>query len=143
MEFQLKMEHAALGTSLEGDVRKALEERSGWLSRPLPRLPVARKKKKSKKSKTGKAKAALVRPNMLNLRSPCPRGCHKRKAPLPKGPDRKDYPILRKSCKQRPLLVQLIRLEQERREAETAFWTDCASKPCCGTMDDCPLREVT
>lgn len=121
-DAQIEMEKISAGTVFEEDVRQALDEHRGWLAGDLPRLV--------------KNKSRLV-----NLRAPCPRGCCKRKAPLPKGASRTCYPKLRKACKQRELALSLIRLEYKRREKEDEFWKTHPRKVCCGTMQRCPLRQ--
>jgi hypothetical protein len=119
-DVQVAMENLVADTILEADVRQALDERRGWLAEESPRLT--------------RDRTALV-----NLRSPCPRGCSKRKAPLPKGADRKAYPILRRRCKQRELLLSVVKLEMKRRAKEEEYWAQHPRKECCGTMKACPL----
>lgn len=121
-DSQLKMEELARSSFLETDVAMALEARTGWLAGKLPRLTKDQK-------------------HLTNLRSPCPRGCFKRKTPLPKGARRRVHPILRKGCKQKELILALIKLEYERRKKEDEFWASHPRKVCCGTMRDCPLRK--
>jgi hypothetical protein len=115
------MEKLAAGTALQEDVRQALDENRGWLADSLPRLT---------KDKT----------RLVNLRSPCPRGCCKRKSPLPKSLGRVCYPKLRRGCKQRELVLALVKLEYARRRKEEEFWKQHPRKTCCGTMRECPLK---
>jgi hypothetical protein len=123
-DVQLKMEELAAGTFFAEDVRQALDEGTGWLTGTLPRL-------------------TKDRSQLINLRSPCPRGCSTRKTKLPKGARRTCYPILRRGCSQRELVLSLVKLEYERRRKEVEFWKQHPRKVCCGTMRDCPLpREV-
>jgi hypothetical protein len=121
-DVQVEMEELAAGTFLQEDVRQALDEGRGWLADALPRLT--------------KDKLRLI-----NLRSPCPRGCCKRKAPLPKSPGRTCYPTLRRRCKQRELVLSLVKLEYARRKKEKEFWAQHPRKVCCETMRDCPLKR--
>ena len=121
-DIQIKMEKLAQGTIFEDDVRFALEEGRGWLAERLPRLT---------KDQT----------RLTNLGAPCPRGCFKRKAPLPKGVHRKNHPVVRSNCREKDLIREIIRLEFDRRRCEKEFWLWHPRKVCCGTMTNCPLER--
>lgn len=120
-DLQIEMEDLARGTIFESDVKQAHDNRIGWLTEKLPRL-------------TKDANS------LVNLRAPCPRGCSKRKAPPPKGPGRKSYPVIRRRCDHRELMLALVKLELKRRKKEEEFWGQHPRKQCCGTMKECPLR---
>lgn len=109
-DHQRKLEDLAKGTLFEADVELALHGGSSWLSDNLPRLH-------------------LKEPRLTNLRAPCPRGCMRR-----------GHPVLRRKCKQRELIFDIVREETARRKAEKKFWDSYPRKTCCGTMDDCPLQ---
>ena len=119
---QLQMEAISAHTCFEEDVRNALENGKGWLAQKLPRL-----------TKDGT--------RLVNQRAPCPRGCQKRRTPLPKGFNRKPHPILRKSCKKADIMFALVKLERERRKKDGEFWDQHPRKVCCGTMSHCPLKK--
>jgi hypothetical protein len=108
-DHQRELERLAKGTQFEEDVERALHSRCGWLADELPRL-----------HKDGT--------RLVNLRSPCPKGCEKRR-----------HPIVRRRCKQRELMFRLVKEEHLRREAERKFWEAYPRKQCCGTMKSCPL----
>jgi hypothetical protein len=108
---QRNLESLAKGTCFEGDVDDALHAQLGWLAGSIPRL-----------HRDGT--------RLVNLRSPCPRGCKKRK-----------HPILRRKCKQRDLMFRLVKEEHLRRQAEQRFWDNYPRKICCGTMGSCPLLK--
>ena len=109
-EHQRKLEDLAKGTPFADDVEQALHGGSSWLSGDIPRLHPKEAR-------------------LTNLRAPCPRGCIRR-----------GRPILRRKCKQRELMFEIVREEISRRKAEKLFWDNCPRKTCCGTMDGCPLR---
>lgn len=109
-KHQKKMEDLAEGSPFQSEVTDALEGGDGWLAGEIPRL-----------SKDGK--------RLVNLRAPCPRGCLRRK-----------HPILRRKCKQKFLIYELIKHEHLRREEESKFWAEFEGRPCCETMKQCPLR---
>ena len=73
------------------------------------------------------------RSRLLNLRSPCPRGC-KRRGRL----------VLRADCCDRGAMVALLGNERRRAMALEEFWEAVKADPrseCCGTMRSCPLRD--
>jgi hypothetical protein len=111
-KHQRKLESLARGTILANDVEDALHGQSGWISGPLPRLHRTENR-------------------LTNLRSPCPRGC-----------TRRGRPIVRRRCKQRQLIFEIVREERHRRSAELEFWKSFPRKECCGTMENCPLANV-
>lgn len=108
-KHQRQLEELARGSIFEDDVEKALHAQEGWLAGEIPRLH--------------KSEGRLV-----NLRAPCPRGC-----------TRQGRPILRRKCKQRQLVFEIVREEKRRRKAEKNFWAGFPRKACCGTMEGCPL----
>lgn len=108
--YQLQLERLCLGTRFEAEVHSALEGECNWLSGDLPRL-----------SKDG------IR--LVNLRSPCPRGCQ-----------RKGRPVIRRKCKSKEVVFEIVRAERRRRSEEARFWESWKSRPCCQTMKTCPLR---
>jgi hypothetical protein len=99
----------ACGSIFEDDVENALHAQTGWLAGEIPRL-----------HKSGT--------KLVNLRAACPRGC-----------TRRGRPVLRRKCKKRQLMFEIVREERRRREAECNFWASFPRKQCCGTMDGCPL----
>lgn len=108
--YQLELERLSSGTHFEEEVHASLEGERTWLSRDLPRL-----------FKDGR--------RLVNLRSPCPRGCHRR-----------GKPILRRNCGSKDLVLKLIRAERMRRTEEARFWEGWKGRSCCQTMVSCPLR---
>jgi hypothetical protein len=71
----------------------------------------------------------------INGRAPCPRGCRHRRRPF--------RPIVRKSCKDRSLLLELVICERERRRHLKLYWESCrnAGEVCCGKMRSCGLPK--
>lgn len=106
---QRELERLAGGSIFEDEVESALHAQTGWLAREIPRV-----------HKSGS--------RLVNLRAPCPRGC-----------TRRGRPVLRRKCKQRQLIFEIVREERRRRKAEADFWASFPRKECCGTMDGCPL----
>lgn len=88
---------------------------------------------------------------LVNLRSPCPRGCltlhsqHRKKSCERIGCEddcqKAHDPILRASCPNRDVIEQLNRLELKRRAQEKELLDDLRKSniQCCGTMKNCPL----
>lgn len=72
--------------------------------------------------------------NPINGRAPCPRGCtHK---------SRRRWPIVRKDCKHRALILELVASEQKRKLHLEKYWQEARAtgEPCCGKMKSCGLR---
>jgi hypothetical protein len=109
-EVQAIMERMAEQHGLLNDVRSAHFYGEGWLAGELPRLT----KKEDR---------------LVNGRSPCPRGCKKRK-----------HPILRRACPKREAVFQLVRMEREKRRQSKLFWEAAKKEKCCGKMKNCPLK---
>lgn len=110
-ETQAHMEAIAKDHGLLDEVHAAHRYGQGWLSENLPRL-----------AKTGD--------RLVNGRATCPRGCIKRK-----------HPILRRACRKRQTVYELVKLERLKRVQSSEFWNACEGKACCGQMRDCPLRK--
>ncbi|MYI70451.1 MAG: hypothetical protein F4103_17490 [Boseongicola sp. SB0673_bin_14] len=132
---QIQMEELAepLGWK-EEEVLAAIFRKRGWLGGRLPRL--------------SKDKSSLV-----NLRSPCPRGCTRKHHPFRKsscerlncaeGCRRLHKPTLRADCPNRSVVESLVLLEHQRRAQEHEFFKSLKNSQviCCGTMDNCSLRQ--
>jgi hypothetical protein len=71
------------------------------------------------------------RTKAIRLGGWCPKGCRK-------GGRR----ISHRRCSHRRLIAALVEEELLRREEESSFWSSFAGVPCCGTMRDCPLKDV-
>lgn len=110
-EIQSSMEQLVEQHGLLNDVKSAHLYGEGWLAGELPRL-------------TKKAD------RLVNGRSPCPRGCKKRK-----------HPILRRACPKREVVFQLVKLEREKRKQSAFFWEAAKNEQCCGQMRNCPLKR--
>lgn len=69
----------------------------------------------------------------LNGRAACPRGCRHTRRPY--------RPILRRNCKRRALVVELVLCERRRRHELTRYWEDAIAdgERCCGRMKTCGL----
>lgn len=106
---------AARALGLEEDFYEMLEGEPKWFSGSFPRL-----------SADGD--------RLLNGRLPCPNGCL-----------RKGREIIRRDCRQKRWVVQLVREERRRREAERQFAeaNRIAKLDCCGTMKNCPRARST
>ncbi len=72
--------------------------------------------------------------NPINGRAPCPRGC--------KHKSRRKWPIVRKDCKKRTLMLELVSCEQKRKFHLEKYWQDARAlgETCCGKMKLCGLR---
>lgn len=70
----------------------------------------------------------------INGRAPCPRGCRTHSRP--------SRPIVRRKCRDRDLLLELVICERKRRTHLDAYWTAvrAAGTACCQRMKVCPLR---
>jgi hypothetical protein len=110
-ETQYVMESIAQKHELIDDVRNAHRYGQGWLSGELPRL-----------TKAGD--------RLINGRAPCPRGCRSRK-----------HPILRRACRKRQAIYELVKLERVKRIQSAEFWKACEGKLCCGHMLTCPMKK--
>jgi len=69
----------------------------------------------------------------INGRIVCPRHCpHKRGG---------RHLLLRRNCKRRSKIIELVRAERNRRRALEQYWADCAKvgETCCGRMRKCGL----
>jgi hypothetical protein len=73
----------------------------------------------------------------INGRSPCPRGCRHKRRP--------SRPIVRKSCKSRALLLELVICERKRRLELERYWASCRKdgETCCGRMRRCGLPPAS
>ena len=55
--------------------------------------------------------------------------------------DKRRRPLLRRQCWNAGVNCLPV-LERRRREAVEDFWATFKGRPCCGTMDECPLRQT-
>lgn len=134
-DIQIKMEKIATPLGWKGEVTRAIFRNQGWLAGTL--------------SKRAKDRSVLV-----NARTPCPRGCLQKDAPLSKcscsihncrtNCSKIHPPILRAKCPNRVAVESIILLEYKRREKEEEFikWLKEKGYKCCGTMDDCPISMI-
>ena len=132
---QVQMEELAEPLGWNEEILAAIFRRHGWLGGRLPRL-------------------SRDNGNLVNLRSPCPRGCTRKHHPFRKcscerlncaeGCRRLHKPILRADCPNRSVVESLVLLEHQRRTQEGEFLMSLKKKKvvCCGTMDNCPLPTV-
>jgi hypothetical protein len=72
--------------------------------------------------------------NPINGRAPCPRGC--------RHTSRRKWPVVRKDCENRALILELVSCEQKRRIDLEKYWERARAKgeTCCGRMKTCGLR---
>ena len=129
---QLRMEKLAESLGWKEELLVSIFRGTGWLAGELPRRT---------KDNVG----------LVNLRTPCPRGCRKKHHPYRKraceiqhcidGCKRQHSPILRRNCPHRATVEDLVLLEFLRRQREEEFIEDLLSNGirCCQTMDDCQL----
>lgn len=68
----------------------------------------------------------------INGRAPCPLGCRGRRGRVK----------LRRECKRRELVLELVRAEAQRRKQLAAYWDDVRAlgTVCCGRMRQCELK---
>ena len=129
---QLRMEELAEPLGWQEEVLTSIFRGSGWLAGKLPRRT---------KDKTG----------LVNLRSPCPRGCRRKHHPYRlqacerqdcvEGCKKRHDPISLIDCLNRETVEELILVEYSRRQKEEEIFEALRSKgaKCCETMDGCPL----
>lgn len=127
---QVAMEILAGPLGWKEELWQGMFRSSGWLAENLPRIS---------KDKT----------RVVNSRSPCPRGCtrkHKglRKHSCAPGCKKTHRPILRADCPHRESVEQIILHEHRRRAIEREMVQKLYQQGhrCCGTMKQCPLREL-
>jgi hypothetical protein len=72
--------------------------------------------------------------NPINGRAPCPRGC--------RHTGRRKWPVVRRDCKDRALILELVSCERKRKIDLEKYWQDARAKgeTCCGRMKTCGLR---
>lgn len=72
--------------------------------------------------------------NPINGRAPCPRGCRHK--------SRRKWPVVRKDCKNRALILEIVSCEQKRRIDLEKYWQHARAigETCCGRMKTCGLR---
>ena len=106
---------AARMLGLEDDYYRMLEGEPAWFSQKFPRVH----KKEAR---------------LCNGRRACPKGCK----------NKKGSPIPRRECQRKEQIAALVLHERRRRKAEAAFWRTFikGDSSCCGTMRNCPLREL-
>lgn len=70
----------------------------------------------------------------INGRAPCPMGCRHQ--------SRRRWPVLRKDCKRRTLVLELVQSEQKRKACLAEYWAKARAngEVCCGRMRNCGLR---
>lgn len=131
-EVQTQMESLVGDLGWQDELAFAMFRSTGWLSGNLPRP-----------TKSGSG--------LVNVRSPCPRGCTHKHLHLRKhscvrdkcvlGCARQHQKITRSNCPNRRVVEQLVILEFRRRSLEAGFIAELikAGVECCGTMDDCAL----
>lgn len=75
----------------------------------------------------------------INGRAPCPRGCRAKCG----SSTLTGQPVLRRKCKHRKLLLELVAVERERRSALKKYWdaAEEAGTKCCGRMRSCELQR--
>ena len=71
----------------------------------------------------------------INERAPCPRGCRRSAS--------RNAPVLRRACRHRAQIAQLVWAEKLRRTALDEYWRHvrASGTNCCRTMLTCPLRD--
>lgn len=106
---------AAGELGLEEDYYQMLEGESKWFGGRFPKLSTDSQR-------------------LLNGRLRCPKGC-----------TRRGKPILRRDCSKSEIIYRLIQEERLRRKKEQEFWNNERSRAvtCCGTMDNCPLSQLS
>jgi len=69
----------------------------------------------------------------INGRMPCPRGCRHARAHC--------GPVIRRKCRRRAALLELVRAERDRRRELAAYWRHVIGRGevCCGRMRSCGL----
>lgn len=129
---QVGMEALAKPLGWEEDLWLAMFRGEGWLATSLPRISRDRRR-------------------VLNVRTPCPRGCRWKHKILRKKScmteecnsdcNRHHKPILRAECPNRNSVEELVLQEHERQriEAEIIDSLKKDGKKCCGSMKRCPL----
>ena len=135
-DIQLQMESIATEIGVLEEVKYAIFRRDGWLGR----------EELAKTTRDGM--------RVLNKKLACPRGCrwvHDGRLPRtcrtePCAPScRKQHRrVVRADCRNRGHIESLILLERQRRSIENDMISDLSKKgySCCGTMRNCPLREL-
>lgn len=131
---QLQMEKLADPLGWKEELLSSIFRGSGWLAGGLTRRT---------KDKFG----------LINVRTPCPRGCRKKHYPYRtqacerqhcvEGCKKRHDPILRVDCPYRATVEELVLVEYLRRQAEEKVIESLRSQgvKCCGTMDGCPLAN--
>lgn len=134
-DIQQQMEALSNKVGWRDEILASIFRKKGWLGGTLPRLAKGRK-------------------TLVNVRSPCPRGCTRKHHPLrKKACQRRDclptcmkqHPlILRADCPHRKDIEQLVIWELTRRDIEARMIEQLKSDGhrCCGTMKQCALRDI-
>ncbi len=129
---QVEMEALAKPLGWEEDLWGAMFRGKGWLAENLPRL-----------SGDGR--------RVVNVRTPCPRGCRWKHKLLRKkscvtdkcnsGCNRLHKPVLRADCPNREVIEELVLREHARRRIESELIDSIRrdGRRCCGSMRHCPL----
>lgn len=129
---QVEMETLARPLGWEEDLWLGMFRGKGWLAESLPRI-------------------SRDRHRVLNVRTPCPRGCrwkHKllrKKSCISDGCNsdcnRLHKPILRAECPNRNIIEELVLKEHKRQRTESEIIDSLKEdgKKCCGSMKRCPL----
>ena len=129
---QVEMETLAKPLGWEEDLWLAMFRGKGWLADRLPRISRDRRQ-------------------VLNVRTPCPRGCRWKHRLLRKkscvadkcssGCNRLHKPVLRAECPNKDVIEELVLREHERRriESEIVDILKRDGRKCCGSMKSCPL----
>jgi hypothetical protein len=132
-DVQIAMEEIARRHGWQEEVTASIFRKSGWLGGALPRL-------------------AKEPHSVVNVRSPCPRGCRRLHGSLRKSScklrncdsncRKLHLPIIRADCPNRKDIEMLVVLEHERRKLDGKIVDELKKQKltCCGTMDDCPLK---
>ena len=127
-----EMETLAKPMGWEEDLWLAMFRGKGWLADRLPRISRDRRQ-------------------VLNVRTPCPRGCRWKHRLLRKkscvadkcssGCNRLHKPVLRAECPNKDVIEELVLREHERRriESEIVDILKRDGRKCCGSMKSCPL----
>lgn len=132
---QIEMEALADPLGWKDEILEGMFRRRGWIANNLPRVSkdISR---------------------VLNLRTPCPRGCTWKHKLLRKHscgleaclPDcgRQHKPILRADCPHRETIEDLVIHEHRRQRIESEIIDSLYKKGrrCCGTMKFCALRDI-
>lgn len=133
---QIAMENLAEPLGWKDDLWRAMFRGKAWIAGRLPR-------------------ASKDLDRVLNVRTPCPRGCTRKHKLLRKRScetqdcytdcAKQHKPVLRAECPNRAVVEALVLHEHRRRKIESEIVEGLLKKGkrCCGTMKNCPLRRIS